>query len=142
MTIKAVANEFLTTGFLNNELKIKKQNIQNHLLFLISKGELQGKYDPRFGIYYENPDILDDLDETELEVIKSTNFKVNMVMHHLKNFASQYGSVIAFFASILTISYYLFLFSGGNAAVIVFPIILTLIVLGFYFLRKKDVKIN
>ncbi|MFX1532047.1 MAG: hypothetical protein ACFFBC_13100, partial [Promethearchaeota archaeon] len=96
MTIKAVANEFLTTGFLNNELKIRKQDIQNHLLFLISKGELNGKFDPRFGIYYENPEILDDLDETELEVIKSTNFKVNMVMRHLKNFASQYGSVIAF----------------------------------------------
>jgi len=142
MTIKAVANEFLTTGFLNNELKIKKQNIQNHLLFLISSGELQGKYDPRFGIYYENPEILDDLDETELEVIKSTNFKVNMVMRHLKNFASQYGSVIAFFASIITISYYLFLFSGGNPAVIVFPVLVTLMVLGFYFLRKKDVRIN
>ena len=31
MTIKAVANEYLTIGFLNNELKIKKQNIQDHL---------------------------------------------------------------------------------------------------------------
>ncbi|MFW9942351.1 MAG: hypothetical protein ACFFFT_15035 [Candidatus Thorarchaeota archaeon] len=142
MTIKAVANEFLTTGFLNNELKIRKQDIQNHLLFLISKGELNGKYDPRFGIYYENPEILDDLDETELEVIKSTNFKVNMVMRHLKNFASQYGSVIAFFASILTISYYLFLFSGGNPAVIIFPVLVTLLVLGFYFFRKKDEKIK
>ncbi|MFX1345193.1 MAG: hypothetical protein ACFFAI_08785 [Promethearchaeota archaeon] len=142
MTIKAVANEFLTTGFLNNELKIRKQDIQNHLLFLISKGELNGKFDPRFGIYYENPEILDDLDETELEVIKSTNFKVNMVMRHLKNFASQYGSVIAFFASILTISYYLFLFSGGNPAVIIFPVLVTLLVLGFYFFRKKDEKIK
>lgn len=142
MTIKAVANEFLTTGFLNNELKIRKQDIQNHLLFLISTGDLHGKYDPRFGIYYENPEILDDLDETELEVIKSTNFKVNMVMRHLKNFASQYGSIIAFFASILTISYYLFLFSGGNPAVIIFPVLITLLVLGFYFLRKKDEKIK
>ncbi|MFX1532565.1 MAG: hypothetical protein ACFFBC_15715, partial [Promethearchaeota archaeon] len=71
-----------------------------------------------------------------------TNFKVNMVMRHLKNFASQYGSVIAFFASILTISYYLFLFSGGNPAVIIFPVLVTLLVLGFYFFRKKDEKIK
>ena len=63
MTLKAVANEYLTVGFLNNELKIKKQNIQDHLLFLISSGELKGKYDPRFAIYYENPEILDDLDK-------------------------------------------------------------------------------
>lgn len=143
MTLKAVANEYLTIGFLNSELKIKKQNIQDHLLFLISAGELNGKYDIRFGIYYENPEILDDLDETELEVIKSTNFKVNMMLRHLKNFASQYGSIIAFFASIVTISYYLFLFSEGNPAVIALPIIITMLVLVFYFLRKgKEEKIK
>ena len=143
MTLKAVANEYLTIGFLNNELKIKKHNLQDHLLFLISSGELNGKYDPRFAIYYENPEILDDLDETELEVIKSTNFKVNMMLRHLKNFASQYGSIIAFFASIVTISYYLFLFSGGNPAVLALPIIITILLITFYFLRKsKDEKIK
>jgi hypothetical protein len=143
MSIKAVANEYLTIGFLNNELKIKKQNIQDHLLHLISAGELIGKYDPRFGIYYENPEVLEEIDETELEVIKSTNFKVNMMLRHLKNFASQYGSIIAFFASIITISYYLFLFSGGNPAALAFPIIIVILVLTFYFLRKgKEEKIK
>ncbi|MHA2390562.1 MAG: prenyltransferase/squalene oxidase repeat-containing protein [Promethearchaeota archaeon] len=143
MTIKAVANEYLTIGFLNSELKIRKKNIQDHLLFLISAGELQGKFDPRFAVYFENPEILEELDESELEVIKNTNFKVNMALRHLKNFASQYGSIIAFFASILTISYYLFLFSGGNPAVIVFPVLITLIILAYYFLRKgKDEKIK
>jgi hypothetical protein len=143
MTIKAVANEYLTISFLNSELKIRRKNIQDHLLFLISSGELKGKFDPRFSIYFENLDILDELDEAELEVIKNTNFKVNMALRHLKNFASQYGSIIAFFASILTISYYLFLFSGGNPAVIIFPIIVTALILTYYFLRKgKDEKIK
>ncbi|MFX1305040.1 MAG: hypothetical protein ACFE9X_16920 [Promethearchaeota archaeon] len=143
MTIKAVANEYLTIGFLNNELKIKKQNIQDHLLFLISARELEGKFDPRFMIYFENPEVLDELDETELEVIKSTNYKLNMMLRHLKNFASQYGSIIAFFASIITISYYLFLFSGGNPAVIAFPLIITIFVLVYYFLKKgKEEKIE
>lgn len=143
MTIKAVANEYLTVGFLNNELKIKKQNIQDHLLFLISTGELDGKFDPRFMIYFENPEVLDELDETELEVIKSTNYKLNMMLRHLKNFTSQYGSIIAVFASIVTISYYLFLFSGGNPAAIAFPIIFTIIIISFYFLRKgKEEKIK
>ena len=35
IAIKAVANEFLTISFLNNELKIKKQSLQDHLIFLI-----------------------------------------------------------------------------------------------------------
>jgi len=142
MTIKAVANEYLTISFLNSELKIKKKNIQDHLLFLISDGELNGKFDPRFSIYFENADILNELDETELEVIKNTNFKVNMALHHLKNFASQYASVIAFFASIITMSYYLFLFSGRNPLVLIIPIIVTFLIL-YYFLRKsKDEKIK
>ncbi len=137
MTIKAVANEYLTIGFLNNELKIKKQNIQDHLLFLISSGQLQGKFDPRISIYFENLEILDEIDETELEVIKSTNYKVNMMLRHLKNLASQYGSIIAFFASIVTISYYLFLFSGNNPAIIAIPIVVTVLILVFYILRKS-----
>jgi hypothetical protein len=142
MTIKAVANEYLTISFLNNELKIRKKSIQDHLLHLISSGELKGKFDPRFAIYFENLEILDEIDETELEVIKNTNFKVNMALRHLKNFASQYGSIIAFFASILTISYYLFLFSGGSPAAIIFPVLITILILGFYFLRRKDEKIK
>ncbi|MFX1408949.1 MAG: hypothetical protein ACFFA6_01245 [Promethearchaeota archaeon] len=143
MTIRAVTNEFLTIGFLNHELKIKKQHIQDHLLNLISEGDLGGKYDPRFGIYYENPDILDELDETELEVIKSTNFKLNMVLRHITNFARQYGPIIALVTSIVTISYYLFLFSGGNPAVIAIPVIITGLLLIYYFLRKeKDEKIK
>ncbi|MFX1568375.1 MAG: hypothetical protein ACFFCV_08400, partial [Promethearchaeota archaeon] len=143
MTIKAVANEYLTVGFLNNELKIKKQNIQDHLLFLISAGELSGKYNPVLSIYYENPEVIDEIDETELEVIKSTNYKVNMMLRHLKNFASQYGSIIAFFTSIITISYYLFLFSGGNPAIFAIPAIIVSVILVFYFLKKgKEEKIS
>ena len=142
MTIKAVANEFLTISFLNNELKIKKQNIQDHLLFLISTGKLKGKYDPRFYIYFENPDILDELDETELEVIKSTNYKLQMLRHNLRNFAVQYGSIIAFFSSIVAISYYFFLISGNNPVALALPIIITMIILGYYLIRKKEEKIN
>ena len=136
MTIKAVANEYLTIGFLNNEIKIKKANIQNHLLYLISTDQLNGKYDPRFGIYYENPEVLDGIDEAELEVIKNTNFRVVMGLRHLKNLTSQYGSVVAFFASILTISYYVFLLSGGNPASILIPIVIVIVVVSYFFLKR------
>ncbi|MHA2183349.1 MAG: hypothetical protein ACXAAH_18170 [Promethearchaeota archaeon] len=142
MTIKAVANEFLTVSFLNNELKIRKQNIQDHLLFLISTGELKGKYDPRFFIYFENPDVMDNLDETELEVIKSTNYKLQMLRHNLRNFAVQWGSIIAFFSSIVAISYYLFLFSGSNPIALILPIIFTVLILGYYLMRKREEKIT
>ncbi|GAG10100.1 unnamed protein product, partial [marine sediment metagenome] len=78
MVITAVANEFLTISFLNHELKIKKQNLQDHLIYLISNGDLKGKYEPRLGLYYENPDVLKNLNEDELEVFKKMNFKVYM----------------------------------------------------------------
>ncbi|MFW9971715.1 MAG: hypothetical protein ACFFDF_16100, partial [Candidatus Odinarchaeota archaeon] len=142
MTIKAVANEYLTLGFLNNELKIKKQNVQDHLLYLISEGELKGKFDPRFSIYFENPEILDELDETEIEVIKSSNYKLQMLKRNLRNFASQYGGIIAFFSSIVAITYYLFIFSGGNPTVFAFPIIITILVLVYYLRRTKEEKIS
>ncbi|MFX1257710.1 MAG: hypothetical protein ACFFAN_07625 [Promethearchaeota archaeon] len=141
MAIKAVANEFLTVSFLNDELKIKKKNIQDHLIYLISSGELKGKYDPRFGIYYENSEILDNLDEEELEVIKKMNFKVYMFIRRLKTFASQYGSIIGFFASLLAITYYIFVFSGGNPAVFAFPIsIILVLIFYFFFKRSKEEK--
>ncbi len=142
MVIKAIANEFLTLSFLQNELKMKKQLIQKHLISLISSGKLKGKYNPQIGLYYENPEILNKLDDKELEVIKKMNFRVYIFMKQLKNFTNQYGSIIAFFASIITISYYIFQISGQNPITIMIPIFLTLIVLGYLvFKKKKDEKI-
>jgi len=133
--IKAVANEFLTLSFLQNELKIKKTLIQKRLISLISSGKLKGKYDPQIGLYYENPEVLSMLDDKELEVIKKMNFRVYMFMRRLKNFTSQYGSIIAFFASLITISYYIFQISPVT---IIIPIILTLVVLGYLLFKKKQ----
>ncbi len=138
MVIKAVANEFLTLSFLQNELKMKKPLIQKRLISLISSGKLSGKYDPQIGLYYENPEILNKLDEKELEVIKKMNFKVYLFLRRLKNFTSQYGSIIAFFASLITISYYIFQISGGNPLTIMIPIVLTLMVLGYLLFKKKQ----
>ncbi len=143
MTISAVANGYLTIGFLNNELKIKKQNLQNHLIYLISVNKLSGKYDPRLGIYYEDPELVQNLNEEELEVIKKMNFRLYMFLTRLRNFTSHYSSIIAFFASIFTISYYIFLFSGGNPAVIALPILVFIGIL-YYALSKKrkEEKVN
>ncbi len=137
MTIKAVSNEYLTIGFLNHELKIKKQNIQDHIIFLISDGRLKGKYDPRLGIYYENQEVLDGLDEDELEVIKSMNLKMYLLVRRLKSFASLYGSILGLFASILAITYWFYIFSGNNAAVAAIPFTILVLVI-FYFMFKKS----
>lgn len=142
MAVKAVANEFLTLSFLQNELKMKKPLIQKHLISLISAGKLSGKYDPQIGLYYENLEVLKSLDENELEVIKKMNFRVYIFIKHLKNLTNQYGSIIAFFASLITISYYIFRISGENPITIIIPIILTLVVLAYLlFKKKKDEKI-
>ena len=139
MTIKAVSNEYLTIGFLNHELKIKKQNIQNHVIFLISDGRLKGKYDPRLGIYYENQEVLDGLDEDELEVIKSMNLKMYLLVRRLKSFASLYGSILGLFASILAITYWFYIFSGNNPAIAAIPFtILLLVIVYFMFKKSKD----
>lgn len=139
MTIKAVSNEYLTIGFLNHELKIKKQRIQDHVIFLISDGRLKGKYDPRLGIYYENPEVLDRLDADELEVIKSMNLKMYLLVKRLKSFASMYGSILGLFASILAITYWFYIFSGNNPAVAAIPFtILLLVIFYFMFKRSKD----
>lgn len=137
MAIKAVSNQFLTTSFLNEELKIKKQNLQDHIIFLISEGSLKGKYDPRLGIYYENSEVLSSLNEEELEVIKKMNFKLYMALTRMKNFTSQFGSIIAFFASIMTITYYLFVFSGGNPSVFAMPIGFFFLIIVYFLFRKR-----
>jgi hypothetical protein len=139
MAIKAVSNEYLTIGFLNNELKIKRGNLQDHLINLISNGELKGKYDPRLGIYYENPTIIENLNEDELEVIKGMNFKLYLIYRRLKSFSSLYGSILGLFASILAITYWIYIFSGNNPAVASIPIsILLLIIVYYMFKRSKD----
>ncbi|MCK4778593.1 MAG: hypothetical protein KAT57_00335, partial [Candidatus Lokiarchaeota archaeon] len=141
MTIKAVSNEYLTIAFLNHELKIKKQNIQDHIIFLISDGLLKGKYDPRLGIYYENPKVLEDLDEAELEVIKSMNLKMYLIFRRLKSFASIYGSIFGLFASILAITYWFYIFSGNNPAVAAIPFSILLLVIFYYIFKKSKEKI-
>ncbi|MFX1395076.1 MAG: hypothetical protein ACFFAH_16100, partial [Promethearchaeota archaeon] len=136
MAIKAVANEFLTISFLNNELKIKKQNLQDHLIYLISVGELKGKYDPRLGLYYESEEAIKNLDEDELEVFKKMNFRVYTIFKRFKSFTAMYGPIIGFFASLLAITYYIFIFTGGNPAVFAIPILFVLVIV-FYFIFKK-----
>jgi len=142
MAIKAVANQYLTLSFLQNELKIKKQRIQEHLISLISAGNLKGKYDPRIGLYYENSEILQDLDEKELEVIKKMNFRFYMFYKHLRNFTSQNYSIFAFLAAILSITISLSTATGGNPAILLI-LFISILILIFYFIvrRKKEKKV-
>jgi hypothetical protein len=141
MTIKAVSNEYLTISFLNHELKIKRQVIQNSIIFLISNGSLKGKYDPRLGIYYENPEVLESIDEDELEVIKSMNLKMYLLVRRLKSFASLYGSILGLFASILAITYWFYIFSGNNAAVAAIPLTILLVIIVYFMFKKSKEKI-
>ena len=137
MTIKAVANGFLTISFINNELNIKKKQIQDYLIYLISAKQLKGKYDPRLGIYYEDPEVLKNINEEELQVIKRMDYRVYMFLTRLKNFTSQYGSIIAFFASILTITYYSFVLSGRNPTVVAIPVTFVIFIITYLLFKKR-----
>ncbi|TXT63465.1 MAG: hypothetical protein BAJALOKI1v1_720005 [Promethearchaeota archaeon] len=136
MAIKAVSKEYLTIGFIKKELKINKQQIQDHLLNLISSGELPGKYEPRFGIYYENEEVLKELDEDELKVMHSMNYKVYIFLNRLKNIMKFYYPIIAFLASFLTLSFYLLRVFNWNPWILIIP---ALIIAGILYLviRKK-----
>jgi hypothetical protein len=140
MAIKAVANQYLTISFLQNELKIKKQIIQERIISLISAGILKGKYDPRLGLYYENPEVLKDLDETELQVIKKMNFRFYMFYKHLKNFTSQNYSIFAFLAAILSITLSLSTATGGNPSIILILIISAIVIIIYIILKKRKEK--
>ena len=142
MAIKAVSNEFLTIGFLNHELKIKKQNLQDYIIYLISIGDLKGKYEPRLGLYYENPEILKTLDEDDIEVFKM-NFHLYTRYIRLKSFLKQNYIIFAFIAAVLSITYTLYQFTGGNPVVIAFPVVTILfLVMYFFFIREKEEKVK
>ncbi|MFX1238885.1 MAG: hypothetical protein ACFE8P_14355, partial [Promethearchaeota archaeon] len=144
-TIDAVSNGFLTISFLNEELKIKKKSIQDAIIILISNGELEGKYDIRLGIYYEDPNVLSNLkeeEETELEVIKKMPFKFYMFLTHVKSFTKQYASIIAMFASVLTITYTLFAITN-NIYVALIPLTVVIMLLSYaWYKKKKEAKVK
>ncbi|MHA1669032.1 MAG: prenyltransferase/squalene oxidase repeat-containing protein [Promethearchaeota archaeon] len=137
MAIKAVAHRILTVNFLQNELKIKKQVIQKHLISIISAEQLSGKYDPLLGIYYEDPEALKELDEKELEVMTKMNFRIHRIIKRLKVFGSQYGSIFAIFSPLLAVIYYLFMLTGQNPVTIIISGFFIAVLLIYIMLKKK-----
>jgi len=137
MAIKAVAHKVLTLNFLQNELKIKKQVIQKHLISLISADQLSGKYDPLLGIYYEDPEALKELDEKELEVMTKMNFRVHRIIKRLKVFGSQYGSILAIFSPLLAVVYYIFMLTGQNPVTVIISGFFIGVILIYIMLKKR-----
>ncbi len=142
MAIKAMAHQVLTLNFLQNELKIKKQVIQKHLISLISGDQLSGKYDPLLGIYYEDPETLKELDEKELEVMTKMNFRIHRIIKRLKVFGSQYGSVFAIFSPLLAVVYYIFMLSGQNPiTILISGFFIGILLIYILFKKRKEDKL-
>ena len=137
MAIKAMASKMLTVSFLQSELKIKKQKIQKHLISLISSEKLNGVYDPRLGIYYEDPNTLEHLDEKELEVMNKMNFKLQRIISRMKIFVGQYGRILSFFASLFAISYYIFMMTGQNPTIFIIALVVAFILITYLLFKKK-----
>lgn len=140
MAIKAVAHQYLTISFLQNELNMKKQKIQEHLISLISSEKLKGKYNPQIGLYYEDPQIIEKLDESELEVMKKMNFRLYMFWKRLKSFTSQNYSIFTFLAAILSITISLSSVTGPSIYILLF-ILLVALALFLLIKRRKQNKI-
>jgi len=128
-----VSNEYLTVNFLANKLGIKKQNIQDYLLYLISEDSLKGKYDPRLGIYYENPEILNKIDENNLEVEIP-------IVQKLKDFAAKYFAIFSIFGTIFSLASSIYVLSGGNMAALLIPGLLIPFILAYAMLQYRKEK--
>jgi len=143
IVIKAVKDEYITISFLANELKIKRDKIQSHIITSIGEDELLGKYDPELQIYYENPEIIENLNPAKLKVIKSTNFKFYELLNRLRFFSSQYGSIISLIAAIFTITLAMNSLTGGNPVAVFFPVLITIVIIIYLLLRsQKEEKIT
>ncbi|MFW9772274.1 MAG: hypothetical protein ACFFEO_08930, partial [Candidatus Thorarchaeota archaeon] len=135
MAIKAVTDQYLTISFLQNELNMKKQKIQEYLISLISSEKLKGKYNPQIGLYYENPQVIEKLDESELEVMKKMNFRLYMFWRRLKSFTSQNYSIFTFLAAILSITISLSSVTGPTIYILLIILIIALAI--FLLIKRK-----
>lgn len=104
---------------------------------MIGANELPGKYDPELQIYFENLEIIDNLNPAQLKVIKTTNFKLYEFLNRFRFFTSQYGSILTFIAAIFTITLSLYNLSGGNPLAVIVPLLIALIIILYLFLRKQ-----
>lgn len=142
IVIKAVKDEYVTISFLAHELKTKKDKIQTYIINMIGANELPGKYDPELQIYFENLEIIDNLNPAQLKVIKTTNFKLYEFLNRLRFFTSQYSSILTFIAAIFTITLSLYNLSGGNPLTVIIPLSIAILITFYLLLRKqKDDKI-
>ncbi len=142
IVIKAVKDEYITISFLAHELKNKKDKIQTYIINMIGANELPGKYDPELQIYFENLEIIDNLNPAQLKVIKTTNFKLYEFLNRLRFFTSQYSSILTFIAAIFTITLSLYNLSGGNPLTVIIPLSIAILITFYLLLRKqKDDKI-
>lgn len=137
MAIKGVTNEYLLVSYIAKDLSAKRKEIRN-LILPLSSEKLPGKFDPMYDIYYENPEILNQLDKDELEVIKSMNYKLYLFLNRLKNITKHYYPIIAFSASFLTLSFYLLQLTQWNPLILFIPGLIVIAILYFLLKRKKE----
>ncbi|MCK4238273.1 MAG: hypothetical protein KAX33_04065, partial [Candidatus Lokiarchaeota archaeon] len=137
IVIKAVKDEYITISFLAHELKTKKDKIQTYIINMIGANELPGKYDPELQIYFENLEIIDNLNPAQLKVIKTTNFKLYEFLNRLRFFTSQYSSILTFIAAIFTITLSLYNLSGGNPLTVIIPLSIAILITFYLLLRKQ-----
>jgi hypothetical protein len=137
MAIKGVTNEYLSVSYIAKDISAKRKEIRN-LILPLSSEKLPGKFDPMYDIYYENPEVLDEVDKDELEVIKSMNYKLYIFLNRLKNITKHYYPIIAFSASFLTLSFYLLQLTGWSPLVLFIPGLIIVAILYLLLKRKRD----
>jgi len=101
--ILAFKDEYIPLNYLVKEFKLKRDVIQQRLITLIGEKRLPGKLYLELMIYYENPEHINKLDKSSVEMIKTSNVQTYLVINRIRRVAKQIYPILMVVGSILTI---------------------------------------
>ena len=101
--IRAFKDEYIPLNYLVKEFRMKRDIIQERLITLIGEKRLPGKLYIELMIYYENPELISNLDKSSVDMIKTSNVQTYLVINRMRRLAKQIYPILMVFGSLLTI---------------------------------------
>jgi hypothetical protein len=107
MVIKVFKDEYIPFSYLTREFGLKKEVVTERLITLIGERRLTGKIYPEADVYYENDQMIEKIDKASASLIKTSNVQTYLMMTKIRRIFQQYSPILAGFASMLTVIFYL-----------------------------------
>ncbi|MBN2157473.1 MAG: hypothetical protein JW776_15615 [Candidatus Lokiarchaeota archaeon] len=143
--IRAFKDEYIPLNYLSKEFRLKRDIIQERLITLIGENRLPGKLYLELMIYYENPEPIQKLDQSSVDMIKTSNVHTYLIINRIQRLAKQIYPILMVIGSLLTITLSaLRIVQTAKLEWWVLPAALAVLLLfGFVYilLKRKDKKI-